>query len=266
MNSRRAFTLIELLVVIAIIAILAAILLPVMSSAKKRAQQVACLNNVKQIMTGTKMYMDDNHGNMIPLWIEKGATGWVAPTPSFIVYFPSDNYYWWQDNLRVNNFVTTPQVFDCPALWLPSTVGHGGAASTNNTLGIGMNYPEYAWISTLPGFPYPVYSPANENQVRNSSQSIVYADAAAISDTDDDDADDWQEVPSTGGSYFRVPSDPTSFPVGDGRSVPRHSGRLNVAFFDGHAALIKNSDIHYELPRTDSSVLWAKNNIDSDDP
>ena len=56
----KAFTLVELLVVIAIIGILAALLLPVLSGVKNKAKQTTCLNNLKQISLGIRMYCDDS--------------------------------------------------------------------------------------------------------------------------------------------------------------------------------------------------------------
>src|SRR5580698_5527460 len=57
---KKGFTLIELLVVIAIIAILAAILMPVLSQAKQRAWTIRCVSNLKQIGMAMKMFADDN--------------------------------------------------------------------------------------------------------------------------------------------------------------------------------------------------------------
>jgi type II secretory pathway pseudopilin PulG len=59
-DCRDSFTLIELLVVFAIIAILAAVLLPVLASVKTRAQRTVCLDNLRQINFGLRMYCDDS--------------------------------------------------------------------------------------------------------------------------------------------------------------------------------------------------------------
>ncbi|HEV2452732.1 MAG TPA: prepilin-type N-terminal cleavage/methylation domain-containing protein [Verrucomicrobiae bacterium] len=258
---KNAFTLIELLVVIAIIAILAAILFPVLSNAKAKAQETFCMNNQKQLMLATTMYMNDNKGLVLPLWIAQGAPDWQnASYDPAMFSIQSPAALWWPDNLRISQQSVKREMVDCPALTQPAILNDGGSVNASLPLGIGMNFPEYGWTEPAASPPYyPTYPYPGQSSVSQPGQSIVFADAAEISNPNEPNANNWNEVPGSGSAYFRVPSD-TQYSTGDARSVPRHLKRVNTTFFDGHAAAIKNSAIGYQDLRTDGAALWPRNN------
>ena len=125
----RAFTLIELLVVIAIIAILAALLLPVLGRAKQRGLGIACLSNLKQLQLGWMMYTDDNN-NRIAQNIasnsghltENGLDPNSQPgTPNACwVLGQADAAPQWTNNLLITHgliypYLNTVNVYKCPA-------------------------------------------------------------------------------------------------------------------------------------------------------
>jgi len=101
-GTRAGFTLLELLVVIAIIAILAALLLPVLSRAKGRARRIQCLNNLRQLSLGCKMYADDNSGQLVASWPlgsdgdpvnpYSWCPGWASTEPQDVTYGPAPDF------------------------------------------------------------------------------------------------------------------------------------------------------------------------------
>src|SRR5690242_15789844 len=90
-NRVSAFTLIELLVVIAIIAILAAMLLPALSAAKKKAQTIKCLGNMKQWGLGFIMYAQDNR-EIVP---EEGDTSSPITSLGSATAVDNKDYAWY---------------------------------------------------------------------------------------------------------------------------------------------------------------------------
>ena len=102
----QGFTLIELLVVIAVIAILAALLLPALASAKEDGKTAQCINNLRQIAIMGTLYADDNRDTFFccyddrTLYVPNGGQ-WFANPNSHVEYTAcdptgsqQDNQYW----------------------------------------------------------------------------------------------------------------------------------------------------------------------------
>jgi prepilin-type N-terminal cleavage/methylation domain-containing protein len=126
LKQRKAFTLIELLVVIAIIAILAAMLLPALAAARRKAQQISCVSNLKQIGDAFRMWADDHSGSysMTVVIAQGGAEEYVysataSPSVPSTTSTPpapySSTYCEAAPFVTMSNEIANPGVLNCPS-------------------------------------------------------------------------------------------------------------------------------------------------------
>ncbi len=116
LRNKKAFTLIELLVVIAIIAILAALLLPALAAAKRKAQRINCISNLKQVGIAFRLWEGDNSDRypMAVSTLYNGAKEKVNSagnsTALTATTFGITNVF-----VVMSNELSTPKVLFCPS-------------------------------------------------------------------------------------------------------------------------------------------------------
>jgi len=109
LRARPGFTLIELLVVIAIIAILAAMLLPALTKAKRAGKATVCVSNLHQISTAFLLYSGDNNDQVVPSYNMTGVNGGATS--------PLDGWGPILDTAYVRgNRANSGSVFTCPEM------------------------------------------------------------------------------------------------------------------------------------------------------
>jgi prepilin-type N-terminal cleavage/methylation domain-containing protein/prepilin-type processing-associated H-X9-DG protein len=223
-QTRRAFTLVELLVVIAIIAILSAMLLPVLAKGRLSAQCAACESNLRQLGTATEIYLGDNNG----LFFNRCA----APTTA--------GQQWWFGGLQGTTVPEGHRAFDLSTGVLFPYL-HG--SDVRLCLSPVWNSPQFKPKGTNVIFSYGcnsfVFAAQNQNPIKASTISrpagtALFADAAQV-------------------NTFQLPASP-SHPMfeefyyldletnySNFNNQPnghfRHSQKANVTFADGHVAL-----------------------------
>ncbi len=228
---RNAFTLIELLVVIAIIAILAAILLPVFSAAKKRGAQATCINNQRQLGLGVQIYVNDNNS--------------IFPGIASRVYgFQSADWIYWRTNTALYPpFQNSPIVIAVPGLQQASVRCPLDNNNYSDRLNFdyGDDYGPYFYSYSMTGFGL---DPDNNNiglstvVVSSGSQPIAYFfKEAGVKNPAGKImmAEEPGTLSASDGSWGSLINDGRWYPIpGNDLLTTRHGGKADVTFADGH--------------------------------
>jgi prepilin-type N-terminal cleavage/methylation domain-containing protein/prepilin-type processing-associated H-X9-DG protein len=210
----KGFTLIELLVVIAIIAILAALLLPVLSRAKASAQATQCKNNLRQLEIGLGLYASDFHAYPYIMQMSTGLR-W----PDFLGPYVSAGW--------------TNQLYQCPA-FKGSRIGLQTCYALNDTWGdTGGVYngqpPPLGAMST---------NATPENAVNSPSDLYAFADARLDNDIQTSFPPEYNPYGDPGFN----PYESTDLVLAEFKAEPHPSGR-NIVFCDAHIEVIRRANL-----------------------